>query len=70
MKRPAALVGLFFCSGPGGGYGEEKREEALEAHPCLEVHQGVLHLMVDGERPVMIDHMGAILEGLEMVGDE
>ena len=32
-----------------------KAVEALEAHPCLEVHQGVLHLMVDGERPVMID---------------
>ena len=43
---------------------------ALGEHAYLAVTQGVLHLMVDGERPVMIDHMGAILEGLEMTGDE
>ncbi len=43
---------------------------ALGEHAYMSVNQGVLHLMVDGERPVMIDHMGAMLEGLETVGDE
>ena len=43
---------------------------AIGEHAYMNVFQGVMHLMVDGERPVMIDHMGAILEGLEMVGDE
>ena len=34
------------------------------------VNQGVIHIQVDGQPALMIDHLGRILEGMGTLGDE
>ena len=38
--------------------------------PYVGVNQGVIHILVDGQPSLMVDHFGAISEGMETVGDE
>ena len=34
------------------------------------VNQAVIHIMVDGQTAIMLDHFGALIEGMETLGDE
>ena len=67
------LGGLSGLSGRRGGEGVKewwsKVLGEFDAHPGLEVGQGVLQVLVDGMAPVMIDHLGVIIQGAEMVRD-
>ena len=40
------------------------------AIPYVGVNQAVIHIMVDGKPALMLDHFGALIEGLETLGDE